>query len=240
MSQNNDQLSAWLDGELSAEEVAHLEQRLQEDASLRARLRQLQDTRHLYRRAFSGQADLQVGAHAPRQRHTSLAIAASVLLALGGLMGWQVHHAFTPRSGSFAPHGVISLDAALPSSANESARVILHVDSNKARDLEIAVSKAERLLADYSAANKPLKLEFIANAGGLALLRSDVTPLKNKLQDLQARYPNLTLLACGKTIARLKNEKGINAKLVPGVIVVPSALDQIIHRLREDWAYIRT
>lgn len=237
MSKNSEQLNAYLDGELDVAEMTQLEQQLQQDTELRAHLRQLQDTRRLYRQAFAADTTRSQPQRTTRPR---LAIAASLLLALGGLLGWKMHGSFSPPDLSPTPHGVVSLDSALTSNVNESARIIMHIGSNKDADLQNTVESAEYLLADYMVSNKPLRLEIIANADGLDLLRNDKSPMKERLLELQKHYPNLALLACGKTIARLKRENGIDAPLLPGVIVVPSALDQIIHRLREDWAYIRT
>jgi len=58
-------------------------------------------------------------------------------------------------------------------------------------------------------------------------------------KDFKRKYSNLSFLACQKTLQRLKLEHGIDAPLLPEVLVVPSALDEIVNRLEKGWSYIQ-
>jgi len=96
----------------------------------------------------------------------------------------------------------------------------------------------EQLLLKYEQNNRILNLEIIVHSSGLNILRADITPAGQRIQDLMARYNNLTFLACNKTIRRLKEDKGVEVKLLPGVEVVPSALEQVLKRIQEKWVYV--
>jgi intracellular sulfur oxidation DsrE/DsrF family protein len=83
-----------------------------------------------------------------------------------------------------------------------------------------------------------VSVEIVANAGGLDLLREGVSAHAQRLARLRASYPALELVACGQTAQRLR-ESGADVRLLPGTIVASSALDQIVLRMQQGWAYVR-
>ncbi len=52
-------------------------------------------------------------------------------------------------------------------------------------------------------------------------------------------YDNLQFVACQNTIDQLKRDRGVTARLLPGVIVTDSGVAEIMRRQREGWVYIR-
>ena len=127
-----------------------------------------------------------------------------------------------------------------PGAPLNEVRIILHITSGDPKKLDVALNKAETLMNQYHALNKRLILEILVNAEGLRLVRVDTSPYRERIYTMQKRHANISFLACNNTIKRLKWEKGVEAKLLPGVIVVPSALDKIVTRLQEGWGYIKT
>jgi intracellular sulfur oxidation DsrE/DsrF family protein len=119
-------------------------------------------------------------------------------------------------------------------------KVILHVGDADRTRLGKALDKTEELLAAAERSQRSIKLEVIANGGGLNLLRADTSPFRERIQNLQSRHANLVLLACKHTLERLKLEKGIDVQLLPGVKVGNPALEHIITRLEKGWVYVRT
>jgi intracellular sulfur oxidation DsrE/DsrF family protein len=45
--------------------------------------------------------------------------------------------------------------------------------------------------------------------------------------------------ACKNSIDRLRRDKGIVAKLLPGVVVIDSGVAQLMRRQNQGWAYIQ-
>ena len=224
-------LNALLDGELAPGEADRLVRTLERNPVLRQRLGELRRVRHLTRRALEDEEAL---ARPSRRRFaTGAAVAAGTLLALGFAAGWWTGATSGIRTPS--AHAAV---AVAPIAAEE-ARVILHLASANAAKMDQALDKAEEMLESYAHAGRPLRLELIVNGGGLALLRADISPTRERIDALRQRYANVAFLACRKTIEQLKLQKGIAAPLLPQVIVVPSALDQIVERLQSGWSYIR-
>ena len=67
-------------------------------------------------------------------------------------------------------------------------------------------------------------------------LRDGVSAHAGRISSLRVVYPGLTLVACGQTVQRLR-DSGVEVKLLPGTITAASALDEIVLRLQQGWAY---
>ena len=63
-------------------------------------------------------------------------------------------------------------------------------------------------------------------------------PMSNAFVSWQQKYDNISFLACSRTIEKLRL-KGIDVHLVPEATVIPAALEEIVDRLQQGWAYIR-
>ena len=89
------------------------------------------------------------------------------------------------------------------------------------------------------ASGRPIAIEILANNTGLDVLRVDVPGPSARLASLRTENPNLTLVACGQTIERLR-ARGIVVQLLPQTVVATSALDEVVKRIHEGWTYVRT
>lgn len=222
----NRQLNALLDAELSMVEAERLQRVLAGNPVLRRRLDELRRVKELTRRALQATA----AESSVSRRHVPLrrAIAAGTLLLFGFVVGWLT-------SGT-------DIRQQLPASwvgVHDEARVVLHLATNDREKMTQTLDRAEKLLERHRHDNRPLRLEVVVNGEGLDLLRADVSPERERVRALQQRHHNLAFLACRKTMDRLKLDKGIEPLLLPEVITVPSALDQIIKRVQTGWQYVQ-
>lgn len=223
----NRQLNALLDGELSDVDAERLQRVLNDNPVLRRRLDELRRVKNLTRRAL--QASAAESSATRRGLPARRAIAAGALLLLGFVVGWLTSGAEfrqQPAAGGIAVNG--------------EARVVLHLATNNRDRMAQTLDKAEELLEHHRHESRPLRLEVVVNGEGLDLLRADISPERERVRALQQRYQNLAFLACRKTMERLKHDKGIEPPLLPEVITVPSALDQIIERVQTGWQYVQT
>jgi uncharacterized protein len=246
MSKNSPHIQAlnqYLDGELDARDMSRVERMLKQNSEMRKHLAELYRTRSLFRQAHQDTRD---GTN-PKARPTrsglyTKALAAGLLLTLGVIIGWTLHPTdyYFRSSMAYVPEGTIAIHPVTATTNSENkVRTVFHITSADPKKLKDALDKAEGLLEYYANAGRSVQLEIIANAGGLNLLRADVSPQLARVQAMQKKYKNLSFLACQKTLKRLKQEKGIDARLLPDVIVVPSALDMIIERMEKGWSYIQ-
>lgn len=230
-------LGAFLDGELSAEERTRVLALLDSDPDFKARACELRTLKEMVRGAYGEVPAAPAPARRPSWLGAPQALAAGVMLALGlGLgLGWLV------RDYSQAPAGYDRL-AGLPegyravalSQPVDSGRIILHLDSGEPGRLAKVLDLAERLLDRQPGA----RIEIIANSYGLDLLRADVTPLRARIEAMARRHANLSFVACGQTVARLKRE-GVEVELLPVARTATSAINAIMTRMGQGWVYVK-
>ncbi len=240
----SESLNAYLDGELDAESVARLERRLALDTRLKRHLHELEQVRAITRAAWADEpeAGLRAAPKPSARRRIGYGLAASLLIGLSfGVGRWlQPAAPVNDLLASLPPQAQV-IHPAVPAAgaAAGERRAVFHVTSANPRSVRSTLNHVERLLRNHDAAGKPLRVEIVANADGLNALRADTSPARDQIARLHRDYPQVAFLACGTTIARLRDEKGINVRLLPQARVTSSALDQILLRLREGWTYIR-
>jgi len=239
---SNELLNAYLDNELDSEERAEIMAALENDAAMARRLCELRNTKELTQFAYSMTPSRQSkGTYWKHGKHyASLAIAATLFLTVGALVGWFAHDGMSVNSIVPAGQQQIASNSSLTSLPleAEAKKVILHIDTGDAGRLKAALDSAEDLLVSSADNGKPLELEIIANADGLDLLRVDTAIYADRISKLSEKYDNLSILACSRAIKRLQ-DIGVKVQLVPEAGITPSALDQIVHRLKQGWVYIK-
>jgi intracellular sulfur oxidation DsrE/DsrF family protein len=221
---SDDQLNAFVDGELDPEEESRIFTQTEECAELDGRLCQKRKLKELVQHAYR---DLPP----PGRRHPDgrkprgllgLAAAAVLALATGLAGGWLASESLHGRSETFGGVAAAQADTWL-----------LHVASADPERMKAALDRAEALMNEPGAA-PGRRVEVVANEGGLNLLRSDVTPFGDRIRALAEK--DILFFACSRAIDRLE-EQGVRVVLVPEANTKYSALDRVVMRLQEGWTY---
>ena len=225
---SDEHLNAFVDNQLGAQECDEILAAVARDAELGQRLCALRAAKELVRHAY-GRVP---AARRTRNLHLPVwggALAASVVLMLGVLAGWLGHHAATrveaPRSMAAWAGGLF---------AAEPARILIHLDSSRAEQMDAALDLAEAYLAKAGSA----QVEVIANHRGLELLRVDTTPYAARITELKAHHARVGFVACGQTIARLQGV-GVAVELVPEAAVTRTAIEHVAERVQQGWTYLK-
>ena len=242
---SEEQLNSFIDGELDSEDRARILAAIQGDAVLKASACELRTIQELVRHAYDYPGARQARRHTPAMGGWGKGLAASLLLATGALFGW-VGHGQTTESRLQAMYWDEQnsfQSASLPKAAQVTGhkKVLVHLNTSDTHKIREALDTAEQMLRTYAQTNQPAEMEIVANAGGLDLLRASHSPYAERVRELQEQYLNVQFLACQTAMDRLRREQGVDVStdLLPGVGVTPSALDQILDRLREGWVYIK-
>jgi len=238
-----EEICAYIDGEMTEEHVDRIEQAMLHNARLRDDINVMREIRGLYRSAYRNTDTKTSIVKRINRAHnlpaSFLAIAASLLIVVGLSAGWLLQSpAIIQPATSDNLKSFYSLQEFVHASVNDkTTNAILRIEKNPAQ-LIATLDDIEQLLLKYEQNNRTLNLEIIVHSSALNILRADITPAGQRIKDLMTRYDNLTFLACNKTIRRLKEDKGIEVTLLPGVEVVPSALEQVLKRIQEKWVYV--
>lgn len=220
---SEEQLNAFTDAELDAEEEDRIFKLAEQDPELDARLCQQRKLKemllHAYRDAKPPKRPVR---GMPRRGLLGLAAAAVALLVVGATAGWL---------GARAVDGGITASTA-PVAARP-GHWLLHVSSSDRAHMEQALDRADDLMTEPGAP-AGRRVEIVANEGGLNLLRSDVTPFGDRIRALADQ--DVLFFACSRAIQRLE-QQGVSVRLVPEANARYSALDRVALRLQEGWTY---
>lgn len=236
-TQTPEYLNAFVDGELTADEGARVMALLESDPDFKMRACELRTLKEMVKGAYaevpSAAAKPGAGGRAGGLRQ---ALAAGVLLAMGLGGGWLARDQFggAPAYDRLAglPDGYKAIALSEEIDRN---KLILHLDSGDPRRLAGVLDLAEKLLAERGSA---ARIEIVANSYGLDLLRADVSPMRQRVTDLSRRHANLSFVACGQTVARLKRD-GVRVELLPAAHLANSAINEIMTRMQQGWVYVK-
>jgi len=225
---SDEHLNAFVDNQLAASECDAILAAMATDAELSQRICALRSTKELVRHAYG---QVPAARHAVRRRlpFRGGALAASLVLAVGILVGWLGHDA---ASSLAPPETVVSWTGRL--FAAEPARILIHLDSARSDQMDAALDLAEAYLAKAGSA----RVEIIANNTGLDLLRMHATPYAERIAELKAQHQRVGFIACGQTIARLQ-AGGQDVTLVPEAAVTRTAIEHVAERVQQGWTYLK-
>lgn len=118
-------------------------------------------------------------------------------------------------------------------------KVLIHIAHDDPARLKQAMDDIEGVMRHYRDTGASAHVEVVINGRGLELVRIDTSKHAAEIARLLKEYDNLTFAACQNTIDRLKNEQGITARLLPGVVVTDSGMAEITRRQHQGWTYLQ-
>lgn len=236
---SDETLNALVDGELEAAEAERIHARMAQDEALAARVCALQGLKAMVRQAYPEMAAETRRYAGGRRAWLSQALAASVLL-LAGLGGgwWLAGSGLTSAPAAGYGSEVARLHPVQASAGPRVDRILLHLDSNQPEHYRRTLDQAEALIKLAREEQVSLRLEILVNSDGLDLVRADRSPHVERVLNMARAHDNLRFVACNNTIQRVRRA-GQRVVLVPEVEVAPSAIGEIVDRLRDGWSYIK-
>lgn len=231
-------LNAFVDGELTADERERVMALLQSDPEFKMRACELRTLKEMVKGAYAEAPAAPVRSNAGGLLGSGLkqAMAAGLLLALGLGGGWMVRDRIGTEAGYDRLPGLPGgYQAVALAEQVDPGKIILHLDSGDPGRLATVLDLAEKLLKRHGPS---ARVEIVANSYGLDLLRADVTPLAPRIADMARHHANLSFVACGQTVARLKRD-GVRVELLPDAHTASSAINEIMTRMGQGWVYVK-
>ena len=124
-------------------------------------------------------------------------------------------------------------------SARKQHRVVIQVSENDPRIMNLALDNAENLRSFYEQAGEAVQIEIVAYGPGLNMVRSDTSPVRDRLAALVGRPQPVTLSGCDNTLGRQSKQEGKEISLVPEAGLVPTGIGRIVQLQEQGWTYIR-
>lgn len=241
---SEEKLNEFVDGELTPEEDDEIIQAMNHDPELYQRVNDIKQIRSMYQMAFdnSDKENKENKENSIKPRlplGLKKALAASLLLSLGGLFGWFTGNAAGPVNpiASYPPPYLTLSDLKSEATSSE-LRAIVRFSNEDVKELSAKLDQIESLLKDYRSRNKPAQIDVVVHAKAFSILQPDKSPLESRILELQQKYKELQFVACGNTYKRLGLDKKGKEALLPNVYVASSAIEHIIHRVKDRWSYL--
>lgn len=228
-------LGAFVDGEVDAGNREAIIQAMESDPDLRERVYCLRRSRDLMKLGFG---DATPRSSRTKQQHRrwfpfSTRLAASIAaLAISFGAGMLGHLYFQGQPGVAGQ--LLASSGQLQSDKNN---VILHISESNPQQFTAAITYAEKFLQEHQ--SQGYQIDVVAHASGLDFMREDVSPLKQQMVEMLAKYDNVHFIGCANAISMLR-KKGIEPAIIQGVSTDSTAFDHIVNRLQSgNWKYIK-
>jgi intracellular sulfur oxidation DsrE/DsrF family protein len=226
-------LNAFVDDELADAEREQALRLLDTDESFKQAVCERRTLKEMVRGAYAAPAFSEPSSTASGGRLWRQMAVAVLCLGIGLGGGWLARdRQAAPLSGlAGLPDGYRAVSLA---ERVDPDRIVLHLDSGDPTKLAASLDVAASLLDQRGA---EARVEVVVNSYGLDLL-SQRGVYRDVVERLARQHANLSLVACGQTIARLKRE-GVSVVLIPEAAVASSAINQITSRMAQGWVYVK-
>jgi intracellular sulfur oxidation DsrE/DsrF family protein len=118
-------------------------------------------------------------------------------------------------------------------------RLVLHVDSEDVQTMNLALGNAINVKSYYDKLGQPVTIEIVAYGPGIMMLRSDTSPVKDRIKEARSSIPGLALSMCGNAKAGAEKREGHEIIPLEGVKVVPAGIVRIMELQEQGYSYVR-
>ena len=235
-----DKLNLFIDQELDSDEMNEIHKLMLNDKNLREQVCQLKAVRELVGYAYSEVPPSRYDNERNKvsQQVFPKAIAASVMLLVGVLLGWTTYEYSPNAIQAVSAQNTFQYVANHVVAGHGQRKIVLHIDSSDVQVVNAALNEADQLLATYRKTNTPMKLDIVTNKAGINILRPGMSPYIGRIQGLISD-DNVDVYACNRSIAKALKEEGVEIVMMQGVAKDKSARELIPQRLEKGWVYIK-
>ncbi|MBS0548360.1 MAG: hypothetical protein JSR24_11460 [Proteobacteria bacterium] len=133
--------------------------------------------------------------------------------------------------------------AALPAvAADKVHHLALQISDNTPEKMTAVLNVAANVSRHYSEVGEEVEIRIVAFNAGLNMLRTDKSPVLDRLKSFGESMPNVAFEACGNTrdtMARNENKKPGEIPLLPGAKIVTAGVVSLIELSEKGWTIVR-
>ena len=134
--------------------------------------------------------------------------------------------------------GLASLSSAAWAQA-KSHRLALQISDNSPEKMNAVLNVAANVSRHYSDKGDEVEIEIVAFNAGLHMLRSDTSPVKERMVSFRKSMPNVAFKACGNTMAAMERNEGHQIPLLPDIPVVEAGVTRLMELSEKGWTIVR-
>jgi len=118
--------------------------------------------------------------------------------------------------------------------------MVIQVIQSEPGVMNAALNNAENLTKYYEDKGEKVEIEFVAHGNGLAMLRTDTSPVKDRITAMSSKMKNVSFSGCANTIANQSKAENKDVTLIPEAKIVPAGIARILELQEKGWAYVRS
>jgi uncharacterized protein len=123
--------------------------------------------------------------------------------------------------------------------AKATHRVVVQVSQNDPQVMNVALNNVENLVKYYEEKGEKVEVEFVAYGPGLNMVRSDTSPVKDRLAAISGHMKNVTFSGCSNTLGTQSMQENKQITLIPEARLVPAGIARIVELQEQGWTYVR-
>src|SRR5262249_47750171 len=116
----------------------------------------------------------------------------------------------------------------MASAESKMHKVAIHVDESDPQRLNLALNNVENIQKHYAEKGEKVAIEVVTYGPGLAMLRADTSPVKDRIAAMSLEYAELRFSACENTRAGMAKREGKEVPLIKEAKSVPSGVIRLI------------
>jgi intracellular sulfur oxidation DsrE/DsrF family protein len=121
----------------------------------------------------------------------------------------------------------------------KSHRLVLQISDNTSEKMNAVLNVAANVSRYYSDKGEEVEIEIVAFNAGMHMLRSDTSPVKERMANFRTSMTNVTFKACGNTMAAMERNEGRKVVLLPDIDVVDAGVTRLIELSEKGWSIVR-
>ena len=138
---------------------------------------------------------------------------------------------------------LLSMLAALPAAAADKVHHLAFQISDESPDkMNLVLGNATNVARYYSARGEEVEIKIVAFNAGVDMMRTDKSPVLERLKSVTESLPNLTLEVCNNTLEGMAKREGKKASEIPlfaGSKIVPAGVVELLELNEQGWTIIR-
>ena len=162
-------------------------------------------------------------------RPRTLAVIVAAAMVAPGLAG-------APVLAQSKPSAQAKASKSTPSAQH---KVAIQVNQNDKAVMDLALNNAKNIAEYFKEKGETVAIELVAYGPGLHMLRSDTSPVKERISVMSLENPNMTFAACGNTQANQAKAENKPVTLISEAKVTPSGVVRLMELQEQGWSYLR-
>jgi len=118
-------------------------------------------------------------------------------------------------------------------------RIVIQVSDNRPELMTMALNNAANVSSAFADKGEDVAIEIVAYGPGLHMLRTDTSPVKERIATFPKSMPNVSFSACGNTLHGMEKAEGKPVVLISEAKVVMAGVVRIMELQEQGWSYIK-